>query len=125
MEKKLSHLNNLTWVLSNAENLPFKKNTFDFYVISFGIRNVSNINKSLKEAHRVLKPGGRFFCLEFSKVENEILNKVYKQYSKIIPSIGKIIVGNRMPYEYLIESIDKFYDQKDLLKKLKKTVFLM
>ena len=122
-KSKLSHLKNLTWVLSNAENLPFKKNTFDFYVISFGIRNVSDINKSLKEAHRVLKPGGRFFCLEFSKVENEILNKVYKQYSKIIPSIGKIIVGNRMPYEYLIESIDKFYDQKDLLKKIEKNGF--
>ena len=116
-KSKLSHLNNLTWVLSNAENLPFKKNTFDFYVISFGIRNVSDINKSLKEAHRVLKPGGRFFCLEFSKVENEILNKVYKQYSKIIPSIGKIIVGNRMPYEYLIESIDKFYDQERFVEK--------
>ncbi len=122
-KNKLSHLNNLTWVLSNAESLPFKKNTFDFYVISFGIRNVSNINKSLKEAHRVLKPGGRFFCLEFSKVENEILNKIYKQYSKIIPSIGKIIVGNRMPYKYLIESIDKFYDQRDLLKKIEKNGF--
>ena len=66
-KSKLSHLNNLTWVLSNAENLPIKKNTFDFYVISFGIRNVSNINKSLKEAHRVLKPGGRFFALNFQK----------------------------------------------------------
>ena len=91
--------------------------------VEFIINNLKSLNKSLKEAHRVLKPGGRFFCLEFSKVENEILNKVYKQYSKIIPSIGKIIVGNRMPYEYLIESIDKFYDQKDLLKKIEKNGF--
>ena len=122
-KNKLRKINSIKWINAAAENLPVKDNMFDYYTISFGIRNVSNINKSLKEAHRVLKPGGRFFCLEFSKVENEILNKVYKQYSKIIPSIGKIIVGNRMPYEYLIESIDKFYDQKDLLKKIEKNGF--
>ena len=116
--KKLAHLTNLKWVLSGAESLPFKDNTFDYYVISFGIRNVSNLKKSLNEAHRVLKRGGRFFCLEFSKVENEILKNIYEKYSKLIPSIGKIVVGEQMPYNYLVQSIENFYDQEDFSKKL-------
>ena len=66
---------------------------YDFYSISYGIRNVSDINKTLKEAYRVLKPGGRFMCLEFSKIQNSSLNFVYKNYSKLIPAIGKLIVG--------------------------------
>ena len=107
-EKKLKKYESIKWINASAEKIPVKDNSFDYYSISYGIRNVSDIDASLKEAFRVLKPGGRFFCLEFSKVENEILNKIYKQYSKIIPSIGKIIVGNRMPYKYLIESIEKF-----------------
>ena len=122
-EKKLKNLNNLKWVLSSAENLPFQDNFFDYYVISFGIRNVSNIEKSLSEAFRVLKKGGRFFCLEFSKVENEVLKNVYKQYSKLIPTIGKYIVGNEMPYEYLVKSIDQFYNQEEFLQKLDKNGF--
>ena len=73
----MKHLNNIKWILSSAEKLPFKDNCFDYYVISFGIRNVTNLDKSLNEAYRVLKNGGRFFCLEFSKVENEILKKVF------------------------------------------------
>ena len=117
-KKKLKKFNNLKWFLSTAEYLPFANNSFDFYIISFGIRNVTDIDKSLKEAHRVLKKGGRFFCLEFSKVENEILNKVYKIYSKVLPSIGKFIVGNENPYNYLIKSIDSFYDQVELKEKL-------
>ena len=116
--KKLAHLTNLKWVLSSAESLPFKDNTFDYYVISFGIRNVSNLKKSLNEAHRVLKRGGRFFCLEFSKVENEILKNIYEKYSKLIPSIGKIVVGEQMPYNYLVQSIENFHDQEDFSKKL-------
>ena len=86
--------------------LPVKDNIYDFYSISYGIRNVSDINKTLKEAYRVLKPGGRFMCLEFSKIDNELLNFLYKNYSKIIPIIGKYIVGSSKPYEYLISSID-------------------
>jgi len=117
-EKKLKNLNNLKWVLSSAENLPFKADTFDFYVISFGIRNVSDLDKSLDEAYRVLKNGGRFFCLEFSKVENEILKSIYKNYSKLIPTIGKFIAGSEMPYDYLIKSIEKFYNQEEFTKKL-------
>ncbi len=114
-KNKLKNLDNLKWFKSSAEKLPFKDNFFDVYVISFGIRNVSNIHKTLQEAHRVLKKGGRFFCLEFSKVENEILSKFYSSYSKFIPKIGELIVGNRMPYDYLIKSIDDFYSQKELL----------
>ena len=122
-KKKLFDYNNVKWILSPAEKLPFKDNTFDFYVISFGIRNVSDIDKSLNEAYRVLKNGGRFFCLEFSKVENEILNQLYKNYSKLIPNIGKYIVGDKMPYNYLIESIEKFYGQDEFSEIISKNKF--
>ena len=122
-KKKLKHLTNIKWYLNSAEKLPFKDNTFDFYTISYGIRNVTDINQCLKEAYRVLKPGGRFFCLEFSKVENEILNLLYQKYSKLIPLIGKIIVGSEEPYDYLIGSIDKFYNQSELVELLEKNRF--
>ena len=78
---------------------------------------LDNLNNALKEAYRVLKPGGRFLCLEFSKVKNEILNKFYKTYSKSIPQIGKFIVGKSEPYEYLINSIEKFHSQEKFLNK--------
>ena len=122
-KQKLKSFTNIRWYLNSAEKLPFKENTFDFYTISYGIRNVTNINKCLEEAYRVLKPGGRFFCLEFSKVENEILNFLYQKYSKLIPLIGKIVVGSEEPYEYLISSIDKFYSQNELVDLLKKNKF--
>jgi demethylmenaquinone methyltransferase/2-methoxy-6-polyprenyl-1,4-benzoquinol methylase len=122
-QRKLKSLSNVKWYLNSAEKLPFKDNTFDFYTISYGIRNVTDINQCLKEAYRVLKPGGRFFCLEFSKVENEILNLLYQKYSKLIPLIGKIIVGSEEPYEYLVSSIDKFYNQNKLVELLKNNKF--
>jgi len=122
-KKKLIHLKNIKWYLHPAEKLPFKDNTFDFYTISYGIRNVTNINKCLKEALRVLKPGGRFFCLEFSKVENEILNLFYQNYSKLIPIFGKMIVGSSDPYEYLVKSINKFYDQNELAELMSNNKF--
>jgi ubiquinone/menaquinone biosynthesis methyltransferases len=122
-KKKISKKNNIEWYCNNAEKLPFESNQFDYYTISFGIRNVNNIDKAFKEAHRVLKPGGRLLCLEFSKVENEILNKFYQIYSKSIPKIGKLVVGNSEPYEYLVKSINDFYSQKELLKLLKKQNF--
>jgi demethylmenaquinone methyltransferase/2-methoxy-6-polyprenyl-1,4-benzoquinol methylase len=122
-KNKLKFYTNINWYLNSAEKLPFKSNTFDFYTISYGIRNVTNINQCLKEAYRVLKPGGRFFCLEFSKVENEILNFFYQKYSKLIPLIGKIVMGNEEPYEYLVSSIDKFYSQNELVDLLKKNRF--
>ena len=121
MKNKL--FKNINWHLCSAENLPFKDNTFDFYTISYGIRNVTNIDQSLKEAYRVLKPGGRFLCLEFSKVENEILNLFYQNYSKLIPIFGKMVVGSSEPYEYLISSIDKFYDQYELVELMKNNKF--
>ena len=88
---KLKKYKSAKWINSSAESIPIEGNTFDYYSISYGIRNVSDINKVLKEAFRVLKPGGRFMCLEFSKIDNEILNFLYKQYSKTIPKIFKHI----------------------------------
>jgi len=122
-KKKLNENSKVKWFCNSAEKLPFKNNYFDYYTISFGIRNIDNINNALKEAYRILKPGGRFLCLEFSKVENEILNKFYKIYSKSIPKIGKFIVGKSEPYEYLINSIEKFYSQEELFIQLKKQNF--
>jgi demethylmenaquinone methyltransferase/2-methoxy-6-polyprenyl-1,4-benzoquinol methylase len=122
-KEKLKLFSNIKWFLNSAEKLPFKDDTFDFYTISYGIRNVTDIDRCLKEAYRVLKPGGRFFCLEFSKVENEILNLLYQKYSKLIPIIGKIIVGSEEPYEYLVESINKFYSQNELVDLLEKNKF--
>ena len=118
-KKKLKTSNNVKWYCCPAEKLPFKNETFDIYVVSFGIRNFSNINLSLKEAKRVLKIGGRILCLEFSKVNNEILAEVYKRYSKLIPYIGKYIVGKSDPYEYLVNSINNFYNQEELLEIIK------
>ena len=120
---KLKKYKSVKWINSSAESIPVEGNTFDYYSISYGIRNVSDINKVLKEAFRVLKPGGRFMCLEFSKIDNEILNFLYKQYSKTIPYIGKFIVGSDKPYKYLIDSIDKFYNQKELSKLIKNNGF--
>ena len=122
-KKKLKKNVNVKWICSVAEKLPFKNNSFDYYTISFGIRNVNNINNALKEAYRVLKPGGRFLCLEFSKVKNELLNKFYKTYSKSIPKIGKFVMGKSEPYEYLVNSIENFYSQEKFFEQIKKQNF--
>ena len=122
-KRKLRLYKNIYWRLASAEKLPFKENTFDFYTISYGIRNVTNINLCLQEAYRVLKPGGRFLCLEFSKIENNLLNSLYQNYSKIIPILGKIIVGSSQPYNYLVNSIDKFHSQNELVDLIKKNQF--
>jgi demethylmenaquinone methyltransferase / 2-methoxy-6-polyprenyl-1,4-benzoquinol methylase len=123
-EKKIHNSSNVKWFCNNAEKLPFKDNYFDYYTISFGIRNVNNIDNALAEAYRVLKPGGRFLCLEFSKVNNGIFNKFYKIYSKSIPIMGKLIIGNSEPYSYLVNSIEKFYNQKEFLNKIEKHNFV-
>ena len=122
-KEKLVKFKNLKWLKANAENIPIKNNLFDFYTISFGLRNTKNINRALAEAYRVLKPGGRYFCLEFSKIQNESLNFVYKNYAKLIPSIGQLIVGEKEPYEYLIQSINNFINQDELIELMKKNGF--
>ena len=123
-KRKFKVNSNIKWFCNSAEKLPFKNNHFDYYTISFGMRNVSNLNYALKEAYRVLKPGGRFLCLEFSKVKSEILNRFYKTYSKTIPQIGKFVMGKSEPYEYLINSIEEFDSQDEFFKKIKKQNFI-
>ena len=120
---KLKKFNSIKWVKAKAENIPDKDNYYDYYSISYGIRNVTNINLALKEAYRVLKPGGRYMCLEFSKINNEILNFVYHKYSKTIPYLGKLIVGTDEPYKYLTESIQSFYNQEELSTLISKNGF--
>ena len=122
-KEKLNNYHNLKWIIASAEKLPIRDNKFDFYTISFGLRNTKNLKEALDEAYRVLKPGGRYFCLEFSKIQNAGLNFIYKNYSKIIPSIGKVIVGDKMPYEYLIQSIDNFINQDELIDLMLKSNF--
>ena len=122
-KKKLKSSDKIKWYCCPAEKLPFKDETFDIYAVSFGIRNFSNINLSLKEARRVLKTGGRILCLEFAKVNNEILAEIYKRYSKLIPYLGKYIVGKSEPYEYLVNSIKSFYNQEELLEIIKSNGF--
>ena len=120
---KLINYRNLKWINATAEKLPLTENLYDFYTISFGLRNTKNLNSTLSEAYRVLKPGGRFLCLEFSKIQNESLNFIYKNYSKLIPSLGKLIIGKKEPYEYLIKSIDDFLNQEELIELMKKNNF--
>ena len=122
-KEKLNKFKNLNWIISTAEKLPLSDNKFDFYTISFGLRNTKNLNKTLTEAYRVLKPGGRYLCLEFSKIQNSDLEFIYKNYSKLIPSIGKFIVGDEKPYKYLIKSIKNFVNQDELIDLMKKNGF--
>ncbi|ELT92682.1 hypothetical protein CAPTEDRAFT_183291 [Capitella teleta] len=102
-----------SWVCGNAECLPMDDNQFDAYTIAFGIRNVTHIEKVLTEAYRVLKPGGRFMCLEFSEVPNPVLRKIYDEYSfQVIPVMGQVIAGDWHSYQYLVESIRQFPNQE-------------
>jgi demethylmenaquinone methyltransferase / 2-methoxy-6-polyprenyl-1,4-benzoquinol methylase len=103
----------LDWVAGDAMALPFADGSFDVYTISFGIRNVTRIGDALREARRVLKPGGRLMVLEFSRIPNDLLQKVYDLYSfNIIPVMGQVVTGDRESYQYLVESIRKFPDQE-------------
>ena len=120
---KLISYKNINWVIAPAEKLPIKDNSFDYYTISFGLRNTKDLNRALSEAYRVLKPGGRYLCLEFSKIQNSSLNFIYKNYSKLIPLIGKTIVGQKEPYEYLVKSIEEFINQEELVDLMKKNKF--
>ena len=122
-KEKLKNYKNINWVIASAENIPVQKNCFDFYTISFGLRNTKNINKALAEAHRVLKPGGRFLCLEFSKILNSNLDFFYKNYSKLIPLVGGLVVGEKEPYEYLVKSIENFVNQEELIALMEQNGF--
>lgn len=107
-------LNNFDLIVADAEKLPFPDNSFDYYTIAFGIRNVINIEKALREAYRVLKPTGKFLCLEFSKIQNEILKSIYDFYSfNFIPMLGSCFANDKNAYKYLVESINLFPDQED------------
>ena len=121
--ERLKNHKNISWKKGSAEKVPATDNCFDYYCISFGLRNTKNISKSLKEAYRVLKPGGRFLCLEFSKVQNLHFDSLYKKYTKLIPHIGKIIVGEKEPYEYLVNSIENFINQDELIELMQKNNF--
>jgi demethylmenaquinone methyltransferase/2-methoxy-6-polyprenyl-1,4-benzoquinol methylase len=99
----------IDFVEANAEALPFEPKSFDAYTIAFGIRNVPRIDRALSEAHRVLKPGGRFLCLEFSKVDVPGLDRIYDAYSfNVIPRLGQAVTGDAESYQYLVESIRRF-----------------
>jgi demethylmenaquinone methyltransferase/2-methoxy-6-polyprenyl-1,4-benzoquinol methylase len=106
----------LAFVQGNAECLPFPGKCFDAYTIAFGMRNLTHIGKALAEAFRVLRPGGRFLCLEFSAVETPILDTLYDAYSmNAIPALGALVAGDAASYRYLVESIRHFPDQKTFM----------
>ncbi|KAM5194518.1 2-methoxy-6-polyprenyl-1,4-benzoquinol methylase, mitochondrial [Mantella aurantiaca] len=112
--QQLGYSEGLSWVAGDAEELPFADDKFDVYTIAFGIRNVTHIEKALEEAYRVLKPGGRFLCLEFSKVNNPLLARIYDLYSfQVIPVLGEVIAGDWKSYQYLVESIRCFPPQEE------------
>jgi demethylmenaquinone methyltransferase/2-methoxy-6-polyprenyl-1,4-benzoquinol methylase len=114
----------LQWVCGTAENLPFPNASFDVYTIAFGLRNVTTKEVALKEALRVLKPGGRFYCLEFSKVNHPFLQKAYSLYSfNVIPKIGALIAKDKAAYQYLVESIARFPSQEQLVAMIKDAGF--
>ncbi|KAF5206307.1 Ubiquinone/menaquinone biosynthesis C-methyltransferase UbiE [Thalictrum thalictroides] len=112
VERGLGESRSLKWVEGDAEALTFEDNSMDGYTIAFGIRNVTHIEKALAEAYRVLKRGGRFLCLEFSRVDIPILKELYDLYSfSVIPAVGELVAGDRESYQYLVESIRRFPPQ--------------
>lgn len=121
-KKKLSKYE-LNFIQSFAENLPFKKNIFDYIICAFGMRNFADMDKALSEIHRTLKTKGKFLCLEFSKPNNMPFQMAFKIYGKIIPKMGKIFANNENAYKYLIESIKSFPDQENFSNILQKHKF--
>ena len=117
-------LDGINWLCADAQKLPLPDNYYNYYTIAFGIRNVTDITKALQEAYRILKPGGRFLCLEFSKIENKILANLYDYYSfNMIPKMGEVIAKDRASYQYLSESIRKFPGQEEFLQMIKDAGF--
>jgi demethylmenaquinone methyltransferase/2-methoxy-6-polyprenyl-1,4-benzoquinol methylase len=117
-------LQGLTWATGDAEHLPFPDRSFDAYTIAFGLRNVTDIDQALRDAYRVLKPGGRFYCLEFSKVTSAPIGRVYDAYSeRALPFFGKIIAKDADSYRYLHESIRRFPPQRELAARMREAGF--
>jgi demethylmenaquinone methyltransferase/2-methoxy-6-polyprenyl-1,4-benzoquinol methylase len=111
----------IRWITGDAEALPIPDASMDAYTIAFGIRNVTHIDKALSEARRVLKPGGRFLCLEFSRVEAPGLDTLYDAYSmNVLPRLGKMVAGDSEAYRYLAESIRRFPPQAKFAKMIEK-----
>ena len=112
-DKSINHgILNVEYKVADAENLPFEDESFDAYTISFGMRNIGNMEKALSEAYRILKPGGRFYCLEFSHVDNEYVKMAYDLYSKVIPHLGGVVANDEKAYQYLVDSIRSFPSQE-------------
>lgn len=122
--KKRIKNNNVKFFQQNAEKLNFLNNIYDKYLISFCLRNITDIDQSFKEAFRILKPGGQYYCLEFSRPNSFVLANIYSYYkSNIIPTFGKIFSNNREAYNYLNESIDLFPTQDELKKRIESAGF--
>lgn len=114
-------LDELAYVAGDAERLPLPDQSVDVYTIAFGLRNVTRIDTALTEARRVLKPGGRFYCLEFSRVIIPLLDRLYDLYSfSVLPAIGQAVTGDRAAYQYLVESIRRFPPQQELISHLRR-----
>ncbi|MGH6990063.1 MAG: class I SAM-dependent methyltransferase [Stellaceae bacterium] len=114
----------LDYIVGDAELLPIAPGTVDAYTIAFGLRNVTDIDAALREARRVLKPGGRFFCLEFSHVAPTFLARAYDLYSfNILPALGQVVAGDREAYRYLVESIRRFPPQEELAARMRAAGF--
>jgi len=123
--QSLGYSDECEFLVSNAEDMKdIKDSTYDVYTISFGIRNCTNLDKVVKEAYRILKPGGRFMCLEFSHVNNDLFKKVYDLYSlQVIPVMGHLIAGDWDSYQYLVESIRVFPNQDQFAEIIKEGGF--
>ena len=105
----------IKWMVASAEEIPLDENMFERATMGFGLRNITNRDKALKEVYRILKPGGRFVCLEFSHVENDLIKEIYNFWSfKCMPYIGEKVAGDRSAYTYLVESIRQFPTQPEL-----------
>ena len=108
-------LTGIEWLCADAESLPVASRSFDLYTIAFGLRNVTRIERALAEARRVLRPGGRFMCLEFTPEATPLLRPLYDFYSfRVVPALGRIVAGDREAYAYLVESIRQFPRQAEL-----------
>lgn len=112
-------LSGIEWVNGDAERLPFADRSFDAYTVAFGFRNLTHLDQALAEARRVLRPGGRLLCLEFSHVAVPVLDRLYDLYSfQVLPLLGQIVTHDRPAYQYLVESIRRFPRQDELAQRI-------